>query len=290
MQDVLDIAGEVAAKLGEIDGVAAVGLGGAWAHDDVHLESDIDLQLYYYDDHRPDVRALRGLAQELNSFLSEEMVTDFWASSTLLNGGAWLWVEGRRVNWLYRDIAVVRQAIGDARHGIATAQYQPGYPHGFFSHYYLSDVHYARRLFDPDGLLLMLKAETDPYPEPLRRALIHTFLREADLALFASQRSALESDVAYAVGAAYRAVACMLQVVFALNRTHFPGERHALARVEQLPQVPASFSRVASRILSAFGVGVDVQIENLARARGLLSELEHACVEILSPESTEDRL
>ncbi|HEX7071469.1 MAG TPA: hypothetical protein VF190_11715, partial [Rhodothermales bacterium] len=78
MQDVQEIAASIASHLGEIDGVAAVALGGTWAQSNTQLEADIDLSIYYHDEHRPNVQAMRALALELNSFLSADTVTDFW--------------------------------------------------------------------------------------------------------------------------------------------------------------------------------------------------------------------
>jgi predicted nucleotidyltransferase len=66
MQATVELAQRIAARRGEIEGVVAViTLGGSWARGEAHPGSDVDLGLYYHDEHRPSVEELRGLARRL---------------------------------------------------------------------------------------------------------------------------------------------------------------------------------------------------------------------------------
>ena len=280
MQDVHEIAASIASRLGEIEGVTAVALGGTWAQSSSQLEADIDLSIYYHDENRPSVKEMRSLAMELNSFLSADTVTDFWQQGPLLNGGAWLWVEGRRVNWQYRDLARVRAAMENARAGGSTGYYQVGHPHGFFSHYYLGEIAYCRPLFDPTGILRQLKARVTPYPPALKRSLADGFVREADLTLFAAQRAVSQNDLFYANGCIYRVIACLIQVLHAVNERYITGERMAIDSIAQLEERPEEFGSIVADVLSQFGTAPDQRLEAINRLRGLVQQIQ---IEYVNP-------
>jgi predicted nucleotidyltransferase len=60
------LAEDIAERLGEVPGVAAVALGGCWARGEARPDSDVDLGLYYRPDDPPAVEDLRRLARELD--------------------------------------------------------------------------------------------------------------------------------------------------------------------------------------------------------------------------------
>jgi predicted nucleotidyltransferase len=75
VQAPVELAQRIAARLGEIEGIVAVALGGSWARGEGHSGSDVDLGIYYRDEHRPSVEELHGLAQELGYRYPAEPVT-----------------------------------------------------------------------------------------------------------------------------------------------------------------------------------------------------------------------
>jgi predicted nucleotidyltransferase len=79
MQHILEQAEQIATRLGQIDGVVAVALGGSWARGAGKPGSDIDLGIYYHPDQPPSIAALRQLAQELDDNHPTDAVTDFGA-------------------------------------------------------------------------------------------------------------------------------------------------------------------------------------------------------------------
>jgi len=278
--DVLELAVTIANGLGKIEGVVAVSLDGAWASGEHDLDADINLGLYYRDTERPSVEALRDFARRLNNSLSADVVTDFWAHGPLINGGALLWVEGQRVDWHYREIDYVRREIENARRGIVMGHYQPGYPQGFFSHYLVGIVNQCRPLFDPQGELVKLKAGTESYPAPLKEALLRNFIREADLTLFAAQKSAADEDVYYTVGCLQRCVSCLIQALFAVNERYITHERDALEKLMHLEQRPDHFAGLVTSVLSSPGTSAAELQDSIAQLQGLVSEIR---LEYISP-------
>jgi len=280
----LELAGRVAARLGQIDGVVAVVLGGSRARGQVHDDSDIDLGLYYRSGRRPALTALRALASELDDRHPPDAATDFGEWGPWINGGAWLLIDGHHVDWLYRDLDRVAHMIDECRAGRPTVDYQIGHPHGFHNHMYMGEVHYCRPLHDPSGGLAPLKALTTPYPPLLKRALIEKFLFEADFALMICEKLPARGDVFAAAGNLFRCVACLVQVLFALNETHFINEKGAVCTAAAFALRPDGFGATVSNVLARPGTAATLQ-SSVHQLRHLVADVRALCaapVEALS--------
>ena len=109
----------LAARLGErlasCPGVSAVALGGSRAGGFSDARSDIDLGLYYRRDDPVDLAVLRALVAEIDDRGRAGAVTDLGAWGPWVNGGAWIQVDGERVDLIYRDLAAVADAIRRCR-------------------------------------------------------------------------------------------------------------------------------------------------------------------------------
>ncbi|MEU3250434.1 nucleotidyltransferase domain-containing protein [Streptomyces sp. NPDC006997] len=96
-------------RLATLPGVRGVTLGGSRAQGAHRPDSDWDMAVYYRGAFDPaDLRALGwdGEVSEIGG----------WGGG-VFNGGAWLTVEGRRVDVHYRDLDVVEQVMADAEEG-----------------------------------------------------------------------------------------------------------------------------------------------------------------------------
>ncbi len=264
----------VAERLGRIDGVAAVALGGSWAREQAHPDSDIDLGIYYHPDRRPSVRALRALAEELDGRSRPEAVTDFGEWGPWVNGGAWLEVEGNKVDWLYRDIEVARRTVDECRAGRPTVHYTPGHPHGFHNHMYLGEAHYCRPLHDPGGELAALKRLTVAYPPMLRRALVDKYLWEARFALDTARKPASRGDIFHVAGSLFRCAACLVQVLFALNQRYFVNEKGSVRVAESFDLHPAGFGDTVSSVMAHPGHNPEELSASVRRFEMLLQETD----------------
>ena len=98
----------VADRLAGLPGVRAVTLGGSRAQGTHGPESDWDLAVYYRGQFNPDdLRALGWPGQ----------VSEIGEWGGVFNGGAWLTIDGRRVDVHYRDLDVVEHELAEARQG-----------------------------------------------------------------------------------------------------------------------------------------------------------------------------
>jgi predicted nucleotidyltransferase len=245
----LELAREVAGRVGALDGVVAVALGGSLARGRGDAHSDVDLGIYY-DPARPfSVEDLRALVTELDDRHAPELV-GFGEWGPWINGGAWTRMRGGKLDLLYRDLRLVDRVMDDCAAGRITCDYQPGHPHGFHNHSYAGEVHHGLALHDPDGALAERKARTSPYPPALGQAIVRRYLWEAGFAVQTAAGAARRGDLAYVSGCLFRAVACLVQVLFAVNGRWFVNEKGSVAEAAGLPRTPPGFAAGVEEALS----------------------------------------
>jgi predicted nucleotidyltransferase len=277
MQAPVELARQIAGRLGEIEGVVAVALGGSWARGEAHADSDVDLGIYYRPENPPRITDLRLLAQELDDRHPQYAVTNFGEWGPWINGGGWLTIEGRKVDWLYRDLDLVELTIRECRAGRPSVYYQPGHPHGFHTHIYMGEIHYCRSLFDPDGELRALKNMTEHYPPRLKDALIRRQLWEARFALDTCRKSAARGDAFYVAGCLFRCAACMVQTLFALNERYLINEKGSVEVADSLPLSPGNFREIVDSVLARPG-GSPQELEgSVGNIECLLVAVEELC-------------
>jgi predicted nucleotidyltransferase len=98
----------LADRLRAIPGVVAVTLGGSRSTGTAGADSDWDFGLYY--------RGQIG-AEDVRALGFEGTVAEPGAWGRLMNGGAWLRIDGERVDLLYRDLDFVQHWIDEAEEG-----------------------------------------------------------------------------------------------------------------------------------------------------------------------------
>ena len=85
-----------------------------------------------------------------------------------------------------------------------------------------------------------------PYPPALRDALLRRFQWEVLFAIENAELAAASGEQTHVAGCAYRALACVAQVLFALNGRYLINEKGALREAEGFPLALADLSgRVA---------------------------------------------
>lgn len=276
MIDPLELATQVATRLGEIDGIVAVVLGGSHARGGATPASDIDLGLYYDPAHKPDIGALRRLAAALDDRHSEEVVTNFGDWGPWINGGGWLNIDGQPIDWLFCDVEQIEHELAECEAGRVRCYYQPGHPHGFYNHIYVGQVFFCKPLFERDDRLQKLKARTTPYPPGMKRALIGG-LWEAGFSLDNTAKPASRNDVTHVVGLLYRAVSVMTQALFALNERFCMNEKGAVAQVNGFPLHPPGYQETVTAVLGNPGNSPEALKNSVKRLESLLDAVQTLC-------------
>ena len=260
---------KIVEEIKQVGGVKAIVLGGSRARGTQTSSSDVDLGIYYHPDSPLNLAALSEVATRLDDQHRVEVITDIGGWGPWINGGGWLTIQSRPVDFLYRDLKKVAGSIKDCLHGSVEIFYQPGHPLGFVSSMYLAEVAVCQPLWDPDGIISELKREIHPYPDALQKALIQRFAWEINFSLEIAKKSIKRSDVTYAAGCCFRSVMCMLQVLFAVNKMHWLNEKGAVALAETFARKPESFH---SRVNEAFEI-LDANPSSIHAAITILEEL-----------------
>lgn len=250
MDTIENMTAEITSAISEVEGVSAVVLGGSRARGTHNSKSDVDMGIYYHPDRPINLVALKKIAACFDDEHRENALTPIGGWGPWINGGGWLNVRFTPVDFLFRDLGKVSAVIDACLRGEIEMAYQPGHPHGFVSSIYLSEVAVCKILWESElGELTALKKKVVPFPRMLKRALIEKFGWEIDFSLSVARKAVPRGDVVYAAGCCFRAAACMLQVLFAINEEYWLNEKGAVAMADSFRSRPEKFKeRIESTI------------------------------------------
>jgi nucleotidyltransferase-like protein len=258
--------------LTEVPGVAAIALGGSRARGTATETSDHDIGLYHSTERPLDTDRLLQAVRIFADAPEAAQVTPVGGWGPWIVGGGWLSVAGRKVDLLYRNIDDVANVITKCRNGEIDVHYQPGHPHGFCTAIWMGEVALCRPLHDPDGRLAKLKAATSPYPRALRDALIRKFDWEILFAIENAELAVARAEQTHVAGCVYRALACVGQVLFALNERYLINEKGALQEATKLPLTIADVAKRANEVWRL--IGSNELRAALAELRGIARDVK----------------
>ena len=240
-------------RLAEVPGIAGIVLGGSRARGTATAASDYDIGLYYGPHEPLDTARLLEIAKELVDDPTAAAITPVGGWGPRIVGGGWLNVGGQKVDLLYRGVEPVRAVFSACRAGQVSMDYQPGHPHGFCSAIWMGEVALCVPLHDPNGAIAELKAATTPYPDALRDALLKMFLWKILFSIENGEIAVARGEQTHIAGCTYRALCCIGQVLFALNRRYLINEKGALAEAASFPRNVSLLPERTDRIWAALG-------------------------------------
>lgn len=240
-------------RLAEVPGIAGIVLGGSRARGTATAASDYDIGLYYGPHEPLDTARLLEIAKDLVDDPAAAAITPVGGWGPRIVGGGWLKVGGRKVDLLYRGVEPVRAVIAACHAGQISMDYQPGHPHGFCSAIWMGEVALCIPLHDPNGAIAELKAATTPYPDALRDALLKMFLWEILFSIENGEIAVARGEQTHIAGCTYRALCCIGQVLFALNRRYLINEKGAVAEAAGFPRTVSLLPGRTDRIWAALG-------------------------------------
>jgi predicted nucleotidyltransferase len=272
-REIDEILTQVVDRVSKIPGIEAIVLGGSRARGTADERSDIDLGIYYDGEHPFSISALGAAAKELDDRHADGLVTSFGDWGPAVNGGGWLEIGGNHVDFLYREIGAVRDAIEDCAAGRIRSIYQLGHPLGFHIQIYAGEVHVCRPLYDPAGTVARLKSRVSTYPETLRTAAVTKHLFDAEFEISIAAKPAERADLIYVAGCLFRAAGFMTLVLYALNRRFFLNEKGAWAESRGFAIKPPRFHDTVARVLGSVGTAPAELAASVASFQSLAAEL-----------------
>jgi predicted nucleotidyltransferase len=271
------------AALADVKGVGAIVLGGSHARGRARPDSDIDIGLYYEDIAPLDIAGVAAVAEELND-TPNPVVSQRYGWGRWVNGGAWLTIEGQRVDFLYRSLDDVVRTLGEAQAGRFEVDTEQQAPFGFFGPTILGEVAVAQLLRDSRGAIADLKGRVSPMPEALVAGVVQNRLWQVEFGLKGFAPKFAASGDAYGVaGCLTRFAYGLVLTLFALNRAYLLNDKTAVREIDDFSCVPPAFSARLSGALAAIGSDAASLQASLAAIAALFEETRALCGDLYTP-------
>lgn len=250
----------------------AIVLGGSHARGRARPDSDLDIGLYYDNATTLNVAAIAAVAGELND-TPDPVVSELYGWGRWVNGGAWLTIEGQRVDFLYRSLNDVERTLGEALAGRFEVDTEQQPPFGFFGPTILGEVAVAQPLWDPYRAVSDLKGRVSPMPEALVAGVVQSRLWQVEFGLKGFAPKFADAGEAYGVaGCLTRFAFALVLTLFALNRAYLLNDKTALREIEEFAIAPQAFSARLRSILAAIGTDATSHHAALAAMAALFEE------------------
>jgi Nucleotidyltransferase domain len=206
----------LAGELAHMPGTVGVVLGGSRATGTNRPESDWDLGLYYRRSQRPlapeDVRRLghHGYVSELGEW------------GPIVNGGAWLTIDGTAVDILFRDLDTVETWHGEARQGRFEVLVQNGYIVGAPTYLPIGELAICRPITG--------ELPRPSFPKPLAAAAFERWQGRARVSLMFAQGYAEAGDAICCAGMLTDAILCLAHARLAQRHEWALNEKRLVRR------------------------------------------------------------
>lgn len=207
---------DVAGRLSRLPGSVAVVLGGSRATGAHRPDSDWDLGVYY-----------RGLERPLDPADVERLgyagtVSGLGEWGPIVNGGAWLTVDGVSVDVLFRDLDVVERWLTDAELGRFEILAQNGYLVGAPTYVPVAELALCQPLYGD--------VPRPGFPEALAAAAPARWESRARVALMFAHDHAAMQDTVCCTGMLAHALLCTAHARLAARREWALNEKHLVRR------------------------------------------------------------
>ncbi len=258
-------------------GEYGIALGGAHAKGVDDAESDLDLYLF-----APRVLTVAERARACQAFSADVSEVVCWGEDEpFVQGGADFLYRGRKVECWLRNTEYIAGSVAECQAGVIHHDLVTWTVMGFYNYCALSDLAHMLPVDDPGGMLARWKDDVGHYPPKLRQAIIERYLGAARFwpHNFHYKSAVERCDSIYTVGIVQQVVHNLIQVLFAVNETYFPGDKKLDIALDHLAATPENF---AQRVKWLLCPGSPLDRPMLAKQREELGRLL-AEVEALIP-------
>jgi predicted nucleotidyltransferase len=270
-------------ELRALEGVEVIVLGGSHARGRARPDSDLDIGLYYRPENAFSVEQVRQVARRLND-TPDPVVSGFGEWGRWVDGGAWLTIDGQRVDLLYRSLVKIEDTLSDALAGRFEIDFEQQPPFGFFGPTILGEVGIALPVHDPRAILATLKTKVLPMPSALVHAVVQSRLWSVEFGLTAfAPKFAANGDPYGVAGCLTRFAHALALSLFSLNGVYLLNEKTTLSEIEEFSVAPAEFGPRLRRILSDVGSTPQALRSSIEAMRRLFEEVRESAGQLYTP-------
>jgi hypothetical protein len=199
--------------------------------------------------------------------------------------GTDFYFRGRKVECWLRNREFIDRAISACREGIVTRELVTWTTTGFYNHCALSDIKVMLPVADQAGILARWQIEIAVYPPKLQAAIIGTHLAAARFwpHNFHYTSAVDRQDGIYTTGIVQQVVHNLIQVLFAVNQTYFPGDKKLASAIGHLARTPDHcVARICRLLLPEEPVSVTLLRNQQTELQQLLKDVEALAAEGLN--------
>jgi hypothetical protein len=257
LQPIIDDMLPLCRALGE--GKRAVSIGGSYGKGTFDRTSDLDFRLFCE-------RKIAPPEAFEAAYARVQAAIDRWAAEGVTIDGCWV----RTTDPI--DEELERWIEGQGRPGDIVWT--------IWGYYLVTDVYNQMVIDDPDGVLSGWRAQLAAYPPKLKAAILERHLVSIRYWRhdYHYQHKVARGDVVFLAGLTSKLVHDLVQILFALNETYFPGDGNNLEFVEGFEVAPEDFAEKVGAILYPCGDGETPLAEALQvqydRLMALIDEVE----------------
>jgi hypothetical protein len=230
-----------------VRGEYGIALGGAHAKGVDDAESDIDLYVFARDILSAEER--RRLCEAFG--IDGASLTAWGDDAEFVQAGTDFYFQGKKIECWFRNVDYIDAILAECQAGIVKHSLLTWTVMGFYNHCTLSDLHNMWPIDDPHGILARWKSEVGIYPPKLREAIISRYTRAAQFwpDNFHYKSAVERADAIYTAGIVQQVIHNLIQIVFALNRAYFPGDKKLAVAMDHLALKPERFTERIHRLL-----------------------------------------
>jgi hypothetical protein len=250
-----------------------IAVGGAHAKGTADVESDLDLYLFASSVLTNDERTQYTIQHSSNI---RDIIT--WGVEVPFEqGGSDFYYKDIKIECWLRNSEFIESTISDCREGIVKQELVRWTTTGFFNHCCLSDLKNMIPIEDPAGILSRWQSGLSEYPPKMQETIINKHLSGARFwpHNFHYTSAVERQDVIYTTGIVQQVIHNMIQVLFAVNRTYFPGDKKLASALNHLDRLPDRFvERIQELMFPSEGVSVELLRKQQACLQQLMKDVE----------------
>ena len=258
-----------------------IAVGGAHAKGVADSESDLDIYLFTRG-------ALKNSERESLTVRYSSKISDIvtWGNEEPFDqGGSDFYFDKTKIECWLRNSDNISNSVSECKEGIVKQELVRWTTTGFYNHCCLSDLKHMIPIEDPCEILLKWQTDIREYPPKLREAIIQKHLSGARFwpNNFHYKSAVERQDIVYTTGIIQQVIHNLIQVLFAVNRAYFPGDKKLEQALGKLDILPERFiERMITLIFPAEKASVETLRAQQHNLQQLLKDVEIIVYEALS--------